>query len=259
MSLYRRYPTQIRLSPEQVCVKDLLPVESKKPSASGLHGGVVKLGRVVWDKELKYLHAHVDSNTDGWGALISTNKGEKCRENITDDPGAPNASIDLKIDVEKRGESVDVVTPAEVLQLKQLVRDWVAYRKDDVAVIDGDDDADPPAGRGADGGGGDGGGDAGGGRAVVGGDDGGAGSGGGGSGGAELGGDGGGGAEGGAGTSCGARPGTNVMGDRGGGDDAPSGTDAAIDDLFGVFRTRHPLSPMTSEERPVVRRKLRPK
>jgi len=30
------------------------------------------------------------------------------------------------MDVDKRGESVDVVTPAEVAQLKQLVRDWVA-------------------------------------------------------------------------------------------------------------------------------------
>jgi len=79
MSLYRRYRTQIRLSLEQVCVKDLLPIGSKKPSASGLHGGVVKMGRVVWAKELKYLHSHVDSNTDGWSALIFTNKGDKCR------------------------------------------------------------------------------------------------------------------------------------------------------------------------------------
>eukprot|EP00168_Porphyra_purpurea_P000089 TRINITY_DN1010_c0_g1_i4.p1 TRINITY_DN1010_c0_g1~~TRINITY_DN1010_c0_g1_i4.p1 ORF type:complete len:643 (+),score=94.84 TRINITY_DN1010_c0_g1_i4:2155-4083(+) len=251
--------SKIRLSLEQVCVKDLLPVGNKKPSASGLHGGVVKMGRVVWTKELKYLHAHVDSNTDGWGALISTNKGDKCRANITDDPGAPSASIDLKIDVEKRRESVDVVTPAEVAQLKQLVRDWVAERKDGVAVIDNDDDANPPAGRGADGGGGDGGGDAGGGGAGVGVGDGGAGNRGGGAGGENLGGDGGGGGEGGAGTSGGAHPGTSVRGDRGGGDDAPSGTDAAIDYLFGVARTRHPLSPTTSEKRPVMLRKLRPK
>jgi len=178
---------------------------------------------------------------------------------FTEDPGAPNASIDLKIDVDKRGESVDVVTPAEVAQLKQLVRDWVAESKDDVAVIDDDDDADPPAGRGADGGGGDGSGDAGGGGAGVGGGDGGAGNGGGGAGGANLGDDGGDGGEGGAGTSGGARPGTNVRSDRVGGDNAPSGTDAAIDDLFGVARTRHPLSPTTSEERRVMRRKLRPK
>ena len=79
MSLYRRYRTQIRLSLEQVCVKDLLPIGSKKPRTSGLHGGVVKMGRVVWGKELKYLHSHVDSNTDGWSALIFTNKGDKCR------------------------------------------------------------------------------------------------------------------------------------------------------------------------------------
>ena len=51
---------------------------SNKPSASGLHGGVVKMGRVVSAKELKYLHANVDSNTDGWGALISTNRGDGC-------------------------------------------------------------------------------------------------------------------------------------------------------------------------------------
>ena len=44
-----------------------------------------------------------------------------------------------------------------------------------------------------------------------------------------------------------------------GGDDVPSGTEAAIDDLFGVNRTRHPLSPTASEERPVVRRKRRTK
>jgi len=149
--------------------------------------------------------------------------------------------------------------PADVAQLKQLVHDWVAERNDDVAVIEDDDDADPPAGRGADGGGGDGAGDAGGGGAGVGGGDGGARNGVGGAGGADLGGDGCGGGIGGVGTSRGARPGTNVWGDRGGGYDAPNATDAAIDDLLGVARTRHPRSPTTSEERPVMRRKLRPK
>ena len=254
MSLYWRSLTQVRLSLEQICVKDLLPVGSKKPSASGLHGGVVKMGRVVWAKELKYLHAHVDNSTDGWGALISTNKGDNKRATITDDPGVPNASIELEIGVDKRGESVEVVTPAEVAQLKKLVRDWVAQRKDDVAVIDDDDDADRPGGRGPDGGSGDRGGDVGGG---------GAGNGGGGAGGANGAGDGGGGGDGGAGgdsgagTGGGADGGTNVEGDGGGGDDVPSGTDAAIDDLFGVNRTRHPLSPTASEERPVVRRKRR--
>jgi len=32
--------------------------------------------RVVWAKELKYLHAHVDTSMNGWGALISTKEGE---------------------------------------------------------------------------------------------------------------------------------------------------------------------------------------
>jgi len=50
-------------------------VGRKKPSASSLHGGVVKTGRVVWAKELKYFHAHVDTSTNGRGSLISTNKG----------------------------------------------------------------------------------------------------------------------------------------------------------------------------------------
>jgi len=121
-----------------------------KPSASGLHGGVVKMGRVVWAQELKYLHAHVDSNTDGWSSLISTNKAEGFRATITDDTGAPSASIDLQIDFYKWEESFNVDTPEEVAQLKQLVRDWIAERKDDVAVIEDDDEADPPAGRGAD-------------------------------------------------------------------------------------------------------------
>ena len=112
MSLYWRSLTQVRLSLEQICVKDLLPVGSKKPSASGQHGGVVKMGRVFWAKELKYLHAHVDSSTDGWGALVSTNKGNKERATITDDPGVPNATIELDIAVDKKGESVEVVTPA---------------------------------------------------------------------------------------------------------------------------------------------------
>ena len=66
----------------------------------------------------------------------------------------------MQIDVDKSGESVDVVTPAEVAQLKKLVREWVPERKDDVAVIEEDEDAESPAGRGADGGGGDGGGHA---------------------------------------------------------------------------------------------------
>ena len=146
--------------------------------------------------------------------------------------------------------------PAEVAQLKKLVRDWVAQRKDDVAVIDGDDDADLPGGRDPDGGGSDRGGDVGGG---------GVGNGGGGAGGvngADDGGggeDGGAGGDGGAGTGGGADVGTNVEGDGGDGVDVPSGTDAAIDDLFGVNRMRHPLSLTASEERPVVRRKRRSK
>jgi len=107
----------------------LLPVGSKKPSALGLQGGVVKMGRVVWAKELKYLHAHVDNSTDGWGVLISTNKGNKERATITDDPGVPNASIELDIAVDKKGKSVEVVTPAEVARLKKLVRDWVAHAR----------------------------------------------------------------------------------------------------------------------------------
>ena len=261
MSMYWCSSSQIRLSLEQVCVKDLPPVGSKKPSASSLHGGVVKMGRVVWAKELKYLHAHVDTSTNGWGALISTNKGDKKRATINDDPGVPNASIDLEIDVDKRGENVEVVTPAEVVQLKKLVRDWVSERKDDVAVIDEDDDADLAGGRGADGGGGDGGGNVGGGGAGVGGGDGGAGIGGSGDGGGIVEGSGAGvGDDGdGAGTGGNADGGANVGGGGDGGNDAPSGTDAAVDNLLGVFRARHPLSPATSEERPIVRRKRRSK
>jgi len=249
MSLYWRSLTQVRLSLEQICVKDLLPVGSKKPSALGLQGGVVKMGSVVWAKELKYLHAHVDNSTDGWGVLISTTKGNKERATITDDPGVPNASIELDIAVDKKGKSVEVVTPAEVARLKKLVRNWVAQRKDDVAVIDDDDDPDLPGGRRSDVGGGDRNGDVGGG---------GAGNSGGGAGclnGADDGGGGDGGAEG----DGGADVGTNVEGDGGDGDDVPSGTDAAIDDLLGVNRMRHPLSPTASEERPGVRRKRRSK
>ena len=164
-------------------------------------------------------------------------------------PRVPNASIELDIAVDKKGESGEVVTPAEVAQLKKLVRDWVAQRKDDVAVIDDDDDPDLPGGRGPDGGGGDRGGDVGGG---------GAGNGGGGAG-SVNGADDGGRGDAGAGGDGGADVGTNVEGDGGDGDDVPSGTDAAIDDLFGVNRMRHPLSPTASEERPVVRRKRRSK
>ena len=94
---------------------------------------------------------------------------------------------------------------------------------------------------------------------------GGAGDGGGGAGGVNGTGDEGGGRNGGAGrddgagTDVGADVGTNVDGDGGGGNDVPSGTDAAIDDLFGVNRIWHPLSPTASKERPVVRHKRRPK
>jgi len=106
MSLYWRSLSQARLSLEQKRVKPLLPVESKKSSASGLHGGVVKMDRVVWAKNFKCVHAHVDNGTDGWGALTSTNKGNKERATITDDRGVPNASNELNIAVDKRGESV---------------------------------------------------------------------------------------------------------------------------------------------------------
>jgi len=219
------------------------------------------MGTVVWAKELKYLHAHVDTSTKGWGALISKNKGDEKRATINDDPGIPNASIELEIDVDKRGENLEVVTPAEVVQLKKLVRDWVAERKDDVAVIDDDNDDDLAGGRGADGGGGDGGGNEAGGGDGVGGGDGGAGIGGCGDGGGIVEGGGAGVADGGdgAGTGGNADGGANVGGAGDGGNDAPSGMDAAADNLFGVFRARHPLSPATSEERPIVRRKRRSK
>ena len=67
------------------------------------------------------------------------------------------------------------------------------------------------------------------------------------------------GGDGGVGTGGGADVSANVDGDGGDGDDVTSGTDAAIDDLFGVNRMRHPLSLTASEERPVVRRKRRSK
>ena len=202
------------------------------------------------------MHAHVDTTTNGWGAVISTNKGDEKRATITDDPGDPNASVDIEIDVDKRGENVEVVTPAEVIQLKQLVRDQVAERNDDVAVIDDDDDADFSGGRGADGGGGDGGRNVGSSGAGFGGGDGGAGTGDSGDWGVIVEGDGagvGGGGDG-AGSGGNADGGANVGGGGDGGNDAPSGTDAAVDILLRVFRTRHPLSPATSEERPIVRR-----
>jgi len=64
------------------------------------------MGRVVWAKDLKYLRAHVDTSTNGWGALISTNKGGEKRATITDDPGVSYESIDLEIDVDERGENI---------------------------------------------------------------------------------------------------------------------------------------------------------
>jgi len=240
-------------------VKDLPPVGSNKPSASSLHDRVVKMGRVFLANELQYLHAHVVTSTNGWDALISANKGDEKRASITDDPDVPNSSIDLEVCVDNRVENFESVTPAEVIQLQRLVRDWLAERKDDVAVIDDDEDADIAGGRGADGGGGDEGENVGGCGAGVGGGDGGGRIGGSGEGsgtvnrdGAEVGG---GGDD--AGTSGNADGGANMGGGGDGGNDATSGTDAAVDNLPGVFRARHPLSPETSEERPIVRRKRR--
>jgi len=50
---------------EQLYAKNLQPVRSKKPTTSGLHGGVMKMGRVVWAEGLKYIHTYVDKSTDG--------------------------------------------------------------------------------------------------------------------------------------------------------------------------------------------------
>jgi len=48
---------------EQVYVKTLpVPAGSRKLSAISLHGGVVKRGRAVWARELRYLDAHVNSS-----------------------------------------------------------------------------------------------------------------------------------------------------------------------------------------------------
>ena len=173
----------------------------------------------------------------------------------------PNASVDLEIVVQERGESVEVVTATEVAQLRTLVRDWVAERKGDVSVIEGDDHDDLVGGRGADGAMGMGAGMwAGdvlgfgvvmvvhvsvavamgegirgrGGAGVWEGDD-------------------------GAGSGSSGNGAANMEGVIDGGDDAPRGTDAGLDDLFGVFRARHLLSPATSAERLILRRKRLPR
>jgi len=128
-----------------------VPAGSRKLSAFSLHGGDVKGGRAVWARELRYLDAHVNSSAGSWGALITTNKENAKRAAISDDPGAPNASVHMDIDVDKRGESPRAVTPEEVARLKKLVTDWVKELQDDVAVIVDDEDADVGGGGGPDG------------------------------------------------------------------------------------------------------------
>jgi len=38
-----------------------------------LHGGVLKLARVVWAKELTYLLVNVDECSDSWAKIFKTN------------------------------------------------------------------------------------------------------------------------------------------------------------------------------------------
>jgi len=226
-----------------------VPAGSRKLSAFSLHGGVVKGGRAVWARELRYRDAHVNSSAVGWGALFATNKENAKRAAISDYPGAPNASVVMDIDVDKRGESPRAVTPEEVARLKKLVTDWVKERQDDVAVIVDDEDAEVGSGGGPDGRGVDGDtnaegkGSGGGADAFVG-----TGGGGGGAG-AGYGRDKG---RGGGGGGAVEAPG-------GSGDDTPSGTEAALDSLFGPAEPRHPLSSTTSQEMPLRPKKRRSK
>ena len=226
-----------------------VPAGSRKLSAFSLHGGVVQGGRAIWARELRYLDAHVNSSAGSWGALFTTNKENAKRAAISDDPGAPNASVDIDIDVDKRGESLRAVSPEEVARLKRLVTDWVKERQDDVAVIVDDEDADVGGSGGPYG------------QRVY-GDTNAEGMGSGGGADAHVG-TGGGGWDAGAGygrdKGRGGGGGGAVEAPGGSGDDTPSGTEAALDSLFGPAEPRHPLSPTTSQEMSLRRKKRQSK
>jgi len=265
------WPTQFRLFLEQVYLKGVpVAAGSRTPNAFGLHGGVVKTGRPVWARELRYLDAHIGASAGSWGGIFKLDAEDAKRANISDDPGVPNTSVDMDIEVEKRDENRPLVTPPELAELKRVVKEWMEARQDDVSVVDDDDVAD--AGGGGDGGDrGDGGADgsgsgcgsgSGGENGSGGGDeqDGGVveNAGGGADENAGPAGDGGRGRAGLAGRVGSGRRGEKVR--RAGKQEnpsqkvQPSQTEAELTALFGPPRLRHPLSPTTSQEEAVVRR-----
>lgn len=65
-----------------------------------LHGGVITSARVVWSKELLYLHVSVDEFGDSWAKLFKSNHDSDDRATSTEHPGVPTSkfSIDVNVD-----------------------------------------------------------------------------------------------------------------------------------------------------------------
>ena len=129
-----------------------------------LHGGKVKAGRVVWAKEMQYLHVEDDESGAYWAGLMTTNQDEDDRAFIPHRPDlmpggkdAPRAGINFNANV----DDVDV-TEQEIYSLKDMVHEWVRAEK--AAVVQLDSDEDVEEGGGGEGGGEEGSGEKGGGE-----------------------------------------------------------------------------------------------
>ena len=124
----------------RMCLEgEYLSADGRKVNECVLHGGKMKAGRAAWAKELTYLHVEVDESGDYWAKLFKTNQDEDDRATIPNSPeeGEPPA-VHLGVNVNARADDEDV-TESEHVSLRQMVRNWVAARKE-VVDLDGDGD-----------------------------------------------------------------------------------------------------------------------
>ena len=123
-----------------------------------LHGGVIKSARVVWAKELTYLHVNVDECGDSWAKVFKTNQDSEDRATIAEHPGVPSSKFSIDVSVDDHTVVDTDVTTEELDSLRVFAQEWVADQIASNVVMDVDDsdDSDGAHGGGGAGGGGEG-------------------------------------------------------------------------------------------------------
>jgi len=108
---------------------DSVEVRYVKHSHKVLHGGVIKLARVVWEKELTFLHFNVDECGDSWERILKTNQEKDNRAMVTNRPGVTSPKFSLDVNVDDQTFLDIGVTPEELQSFRFLVEKWVPVQQ----------------------------------------------------------------------------------------------------------------------------------